>query len=91
MIESAIISLRFPKLAVTSDGLWVTDGQHVISSVTSNSAGTIDIAPVATLAEAHAASSVVGSGAYVWIIDGADNVLQRVDPLNGTVTPIQIP
>jgi streptogramin lyase len=69
----------------------VTDGQHVISSVTPNSAGTIDIAPVATLNEAHVASSVVGSGAYVWIIDGADNVMQRVDPLNGTVTPIQIP
>ena len=91
MRESAITSLRFPKLAATSDGLWVTDGQHVISAVTSNSAGTIGIAPVATLNEAHAASSVVGSGAYVWIIDGADNVMQRVDPRTGTVTPILIP
>lgn len=89
--ESAMTNLRFPKLAVTSDGLWVTDGQHVISSVSSESNRRIDISPIAMLNEAHAASSVVGSGVYVWIIDGADDVMQRVDPRNGVVTPIRIP
>jgi streptogramin lyase len=88
--ESATTALRFPSLAVTSDGLWVTDGQHLISSVSSNSNGTIDISPTVMLDEAHAAY-VVGSGAYVWIIDGVDDVMQRVDPRNGLVTPIRIP
>jgi hypothetical protein len=88
---SAKTSLRFPKLAVTSGGLWVTDGQHVISSVSSDSNGTIDISPIAMLNEEHAASSVIGSGTYVWIIDGFDDVMQRVDPRNGVVTPIRIP
>lgn len=89
--ESAMTSLRFPMLAVTSDGLWLTDGQHVLSSVSSDPNGTLDISPMAILNEDHAASSVVGSGAYVWIVDGLDDVMQRVDPRNGVVTPIRIP
>ena len=89
--QSAMTNLRFPKLAATSDGLWVTDGQHVISSVRSESDRRIDISPIAMLNEVHVASSVVGSGVYVWIIDGVDDVMQRVDPRNGAVTPIRIP
>ena len=89
--ESAMTNLRFPKLAVTSDGLWVTDGQRVISSVSFESNRRIGISPIAMLNESHAASSVVGAGTYVWIIDGADDVMQRVDPTSGVVTPIRIP
>jgi hypothetical protein len=78
-------------LAATSNGLWVTDGKHIISSVGLDSNGSIRITPTARLNEAHAAFSVVGAGAYIWIIDGVDPVMKRVDPRSGVETPVLLP
>ena len=91
LIATATTNLQYPMLAATSNGLWVTDGKHIISSVGLDSNGAIKITPTARLNETHAAFSVVGAGAYIWIIDGVDPVMKRVDPRSGVETPILLP